>query len=164
MWRWVGWLAVGTIGAVVLVVAAGWLVLRSSVFQGYVRRTVQERAGAALGTEVKLGGLRLGLAGLSPSLDLDRVVVAGAEPYPTPPLLKAEHVHIGIQVSSLLRREWHVSELLIDQPVVNLREYGRGRTDVPQSLVAADGPNVFEIAVRHIVVRGGVVIFNAGSK
>ena len=65
-----------------------YVLLHNESFHQYVLRTAEQQAAAALGSQVQARDFALHFHGISPSLDLYNVVVNGANPYPTPPLLK----------------------------------------------------------------------------
>ncbi|MEO7003839.1 MAG: hypothetical protein ABI064_00260, partial [Acidobacteriaceae bacterium] len=94
--RWVatfGWVVGGIMAVALLVVVAATILLHSARFHGYLLRTVESKASAALGTRVQIQNFALHLSSLS--ADVYGVTVHGAEPYPDPPLLLVQHVAVG---------------------------------------------------------------------
>ncbi|HKT22967.1 MAG TPA: hypothetical protein VJR04_00095, partial [Terriglobales bacterium] len=93
--RWkkiVGWV-IGII--LLLIIAAGvtiYVLLHNESFHQYVLKKAEAQVAAALGSQVHAKDFALHFHGISPSLDLYNVVVDGANPYPTPPLLTVDHI------------------------------------------------------------------------
>ncbi|PYY04375.1 MAG: hypothetical protein DMG64_04935, partial [Acidobacteria bacterium] len=80
---------------IILAVLTVYVLLHSRGVHQYVLRTAQEKITAALGSQVRVRDYALHFNGISPSLDLYGVVINGANPYPTPPLLTVDHLHAG---------------------------------------------------------------------
>ncbi|MBV9072293.1 MAG: hypothetical protein JOZ10_01580, partial [Acidobacteria bacterium] len=59
-----------------------YVLLHNESFHRYVLRTAEEKAAAALGTQLQARDFALHFQPISPSLDLYNVVVNGANPYP----------------------------------------------------------------------------------
>ncbi|MGH9520810.1 MAG: hypothetical protein ACRD2D_14215, partial [Terriglobales bacterium] len=92
--------------AVAIVVGLVALALYSLTHQGaiyrYALNQVRTRAQQALGPGTEIGAFQLQFRGVSPSVDVTHLVVPGAPPYANPPLLTVAHLHVSVQVTSLL--------------------------------------------------------------
>lgn len=162
------WHRIGIGIAVLVVITAGVaaLALYSLTHRGAIYRyaldQVRARAQQALGPGTEIGGFQLQFQGVSPSVDIDHLVIPGAAPWVNPPLLTVAHVHVGVRVTSLLHRSWQLQEVIADQPVIQIFQDAQGRTNLPRpSGHAAAGPDLFAIGVRHAVVRNGTFRFNS---
>src|SRR5205807_10184181 len=82
---------------------------------GKVTNSIQESTGAKL----EVGDFNLRLSNLT--LDIYNIVVRGREADPNRPLLQAEHLQVGLTIDSLLRRKWHVRDIILDHPVVRMQ-------------------------------------------
>jgi translocation and assembly module TamB len=164
--RWkrvLGWIAAG-IGILILLLVIGVIVvLKSPTVHRYVLRVAQQKATAALGTNVQVRDFALHWSGISPSLDLYNVVVAGAAPYTNPPLLDVDHIHLGVTVSSLLHRNWYINDVTLDHPVVRVFVDKSGTGNLPQTKSNPQQKNktsVFDLGVRHAVLDRGEIYYN----
>ena len=156
--------AATVLGLLTLGVMLGLVVIvHSSTFHAYVLRTAQQKASTALGSQVEIGDFAVHVSGLSPSLDVYRVTVHGANPYPDPPLLQADQAHLQITISSLLRRSWYVKDARIEHPVVHVFTDRQGKTNLPssnQSKEESSQTNVFDLGIRHFRLDRGEVYYN----
>ncbi len=153
------------IGVLVLILLAvlGMIVLfRSSTVHRYVLNVAERKATTALGTQVKVGNFALHFSGISPTLDLYNVRVAGAPPYPAPPLLQVDHLSVGIHVTSLLHRQWYFNSLRVDHPVARIfmDEHGRDNLPKTKSNAGQSHTSVFDLGVRHALLANGEVYYN----
>src|SRR6516162_4750392 len=74
--------------------------LHNDAFHPYVLRIARKKLNAATGVELRIRDFSVHLSGLSPSVDMYDVVIEGAPPYQTPPLLQVDHLRVGIQIVS----------------------------------------------------------------
>lgn len=163
-WRRVAAWIVGAIALIILlIVAAVFIALHTNAGRQYVLGIAQQKATAALGSNVRAQDFQLSFSGLSPTLDLYSVVIEGAMPHPTPPLLTAEHMHVAVKVTSLLRRTWYLEDLQVDHPVVRVLVDANGRDNLPQTQSAGQqqsSTNIFDLGVRHAVINNGDAYYN----
>ncbi len=156
----VGWIAAGAAGLVVLAALAVTILLHSVRVHSYVLSSIDRRASETLGTKVQLENFTLHLSNLS--LDLYGLTVHGAEPYPNPPLLQVQHAEVGIRVVSVLRRKWYLDTFEIDSPVVKVFTDAQGVTNIPtlKSSGGSSNTNLFDLGVRHALLKSGEVYYN----
>jgi len=162
MWKRVlRWVAAGIGILVILIVAAVFVLLHNARFHRYLLHVAQSEASSSLSTRVQARDFALRWSGISPTVDLYDVVVYGAAPYSTPPLLEVDHIGIGVRVVSLLRRTWYLNELRIDHPVARMFTDARGRNNLPQPKSSGQSrTSVFALAVRHVLLDRGEVYYN----
>ena len=139
-----------------------YVLLHNESFHQYVLRTVEQKAYEALGSQVQARDFSLQFHGISPSLDLYNVVVNGANPYPTPPLLTVDHLHVGIRVVSLFSKTWYMDDVTINHPVVRVFVDGHGTDNLPQTKSSNSSSNtsIFDLGVRHALLNNGEVYYN----
>jgi len=163
--RWkraAAWIA----GIVLFLIIAGvltvYVLLHSRSVHQYVLRTAQEKITAALGSQVHARDYALHFNGISPSLDLYNVVIDGANPYPTPPLLTVDHLHAGIRIVSVLSKTWYMDDVTVSHPVVRLFVDAHGTDNVPQTKSSGQKSNtsIFDLGVRHALLDNGEVYYN----
>lgn len=153
----------GIVAIVILLVVVGLvLVLHSNSGHQYILAKVEQRVSASLGSQVKTRNFRLAFSGISPAVDLYDVVVAGASPYPTPPLLTVDHMFASVQITSLLRQTWYLKDIRVDHPVVRVFVDRHGTDNLPQtkSSSSQSNTNIFDLGVRHAVLNNGEVYYN----
>ena len=156
---WTGGILLFVIIALVLTI---YVLLHNRAFHQYVLRTAQEKISAALGSQVQARDYALTFHGISPALDLYNVVINGANPYPTPPLLTADHLHAGIRVVSLLSKTWYMDDVTINHPVVHVFVDAHGTDNLPQTKSSNQKSNtsIFDLGVRHALLDNGEVYYN----
>lgn len=147
---------------IIAAVLTVYVLLHNGSFHQYVLRTAQEKITAALGSQVRARDYALHFNGISPSLDLYDVVVDGAKPYPTPPLLTVDHLHVGIRVVSLVSKTWYLNDVTVNHPVVRMFVDAHGTDNLPQTKSSGQTSNtsIFDLGVRHALVDNGEVYYN----
>src|SRR5271166_629883 len=153
---WVG----GILLALIVVVAAGvYVLLHSQKFHNYVLNQARTKASAALNTRVQLQNLTLHFHNLG--LDLYGLTVYGAGPGAGQPLLQVDHIGLGVRVISVLHRQWNLDNVNVDHPVADLIVAPNGQTNLPTMQPSGNpNTNIFDLAIRHIVLDRGVVYYN----
>ncbi|HZR32298.1 MAG TPA: translocation/assembly module TamB domain-containing protein [Terriglobales bacterium] len=162
-WRRVAaWIGAGVLLLFLLVVVAVVVLLKSRSVHGYVLRTAQEKASAALNTRVQLRDFALHFSGISPTLDLYDVAVSGAAPYLNPPLLQAQRVEVRVRVVSLLHRKWYLEDVKVDRPIVRAFVDRNGANNLPKTKNSnsQSHTSVFDLGVRHARLEAGEVYYN----
>jgi translocation and assembly module TamB len=149
---------------ITLLIVAGLAVtilLHSARFHNYVLSTLQKKASESIGTQVQLQNFALHLSNLS--LDLYGLTVAGASPYPNPPLLQVAHGEAGVRIVSVLHQKWYLDSLVIDQPVVKVFTDAHGVSNIPtikSSASSSSNTSLFDLGIRRAVLNQGAVYYN----
>ncbi|MGZ4813867.1 MAG: translocation/assembly module TamB domain-containing protein [Terriglobales bacterium] len=156
------WAGIGILILIVVAVVAVYALLHSRSAHAYILRTAQQKASAALNTNVRVQEFSLNFSGISPTLDLYGVVVDGAQPHPTPPLLQVSHVRVAVRITSIFNRQWYLNEITINEPVVQVLVDQNGHSNVPQmqSSGSSSNTNIFDLGIRHALLDRGVVLYN----
>lgn len=158
------WFAIGIGALIVLVVLVTAVLLRSDRSHAYLLRTAQQKATEALGSQAQMRDFAVHWSGISPTIDLYGVVVQGAAPYPHPPLLQADAIHVGVTVTSLLHKAWYVSDVRIDHPVARIFADRDGRTNLPppkkENPSTQGSTSVFDLGIRHLLLERGEMYYN----
>ena len=125
----------------------------------YLLNMVQSKASEALGVRVQLQNFTLHLSTLS--LDLYGIRVAGANPYPDPPLLQADHVGVEVRIVSVIHRAWYLDRLQIDHPVAWVVVDKDGRSNIPEIKSSGSShTDVFQLGIRHALLIRGEIYYN----
>ncbi len=161
--KWLIYITGGLFALSVVVVIGVFLVLRSQRFHNYVLQTVQQKASEALGTKARVRDFHLKLAGAAAWTILDDVVVEGAAPYASPPLLAVDSIRVQVTVTSFLHKNWYVNDIRIDHPVLHILTDKAGRTNIPQSKQSGNSSGtqeLFDIGIRHFALDRGEIYYN----
>ncbi len=146
---------------ILLVVGTIEYVLHSDRAHRYVLNRAQQKVTESLGSDVKVGNYALSFTGISPTIDLYDVVVAGADPYPNPPLLRVEHIRVGVRIVSVVSQKWYLSEVTVERPVARVFVDEQGNNNLPKPKSSGQSnTNIFDLAVRHAQLSGGKVYYN----
>jgi len=151
----------GILLALILVVVIGiYVALHSQRVHNYVLNLAEQKATTALNTRVELQNFALHLHNLG--LDLYGLTVYGAGPGAGQPLLQVEHIGLGVRVISVVHHQWNLDRVSVDHPVVNMIVGPNGQSNLPtmQSSSSSSNTNIFDLAIRHIVLDRGVVYYN----
>jgi len=151
------WAAGITLLLILAIVVGIYVLLHNESFHRYVLKKAEEQAAAALGTQLQARDFVLQFHGISPSLDLYNIAVNGANPYPKPPLLTVDHIHLGIRIVSVLSKTWYLDDVTIHHPVVRVFVDRRGTHNLP---LQQSNIRVFDLGVRHALLDDGEVYYN----
>ena len=158
--RVIGWCSIGAGVLAIACYCALLALLDSNAGHRYVLRIAQRKASAELGVPVSIENIQLNLAALN--ADLYGLRIAGAVPHSNPPLLQANHLKVGVRITSLLRRSWYLSEVQIDHPVVWVLVDKNGASNIPVFKSSGSShTSVFDLGIRHAVITQGEVYYNS---
>ena len=157
--RLAAWI-LGVLTLLVLVAGIGLAVLlQSSSFHNYILRTAERQATDALNTRVQLENFAIQPATLG--FDLYGLVVDGTGPGANRPLLQVDHIGLGVRIISLLHRQWNLDDVAVNHPVVNLIVDPSGQNNLPAPSTSGNSnTNIFDLAIRRVVLDHGEVYYN----
>jgi translocation and assembly module TamB len=149
------------IAAVLFILAAGLLIaivglLHSQSFRQRVLRIALPAISRRLGTEVRIRDFSLHPPLATPSLSIENLVVEGV---PHSQMLSVDHIEVGLEIVSMLQRKWHFNQVTIDHPVIRLEVNEDGSTNLP-SHQPATNTNIFDLGIRHVLLRQGELYYN----
>lgn len=161
--RWlriVGWIAGCVALLVVVVIVFVSILLYSPKAHNYLLRLVENKASDALGTRVTLQNFTIHPATLS--ADVYGIVIDGASPHPTPPLLLVRHAAVGVRIVSILRRKWYLNTVRVDDPVVCVVVDANGVSNLPKPKSSRNSNHIdiFELGIRHAILNRGEIYYN----
>ena len=146
-----------------VLVAGLWIgllvLLQNQGFRQYLLRIAHAKVTEALGTNFEMRDFAFHLSWATPTVDMYDVVVDGAAPYQTPPLLQVDHLAVGVQIVSLLQRNWYLNDIVIDHPVARVVVDENGNTNLPKSN-SDSSTSVFDLGIRHVMLGQGEVYYN----
>jgi translocation and assembly module TamB len=159
--RILGWIAGSIAILIVLMVAGIAIVIHTTAFHNWVLAKVRSSASTSLGVRVDLQNYALHFSPLG--LDIWGLTVAGAQPYPAPPLVQVQHAEVGVRIVSFLQRKWYLSSIRIDRPVVQVYVDKNGVSNLPTFKTSGKSKgslNIFDVGVRHALLDNGAIIYN----
>ena len=161
--RWqriIEWTAAALAVLILVGVIGGYFYLKSSGFKEYALRTIVQRTNEATGGRTEIGNLDFQLSTLT--AHLYNITVHGNEAPGQAPLLQIDRLTVGLKIQSVLQRRIFLSELLIDHPVAHLRVDREGKSNIPQAPPSqtSSHTDVFDLAVRHVLLSNGQINYN----
>jgi translocation and assembly module TamB len=150
-------------GLIVAAVLAIFLIVSLVNVDGvhrYLLQFVQKQATSAIGAPVTLENVRVNVPELR--VDLYGILVDGAAPYRSVPLLQINHIEVAFRIISILHFRWYLNRLQVDHPVVWIVEGKDGRSNLPalRSGSKKSNTNIFSLAIRHAVIDRGELYVN----
>jgi len=124
---------------------------------GKVENSIAESSGA----RVSVRDFNLHLSTLS--LDLYNVVVRGTETNPDEPLLRADHLGVGLKILSFVHRTWRLQDVTINHPVVHLFVDKNGENNLPKAKKKSSNQtktDIFELAIQKLLLDRGEIYYN----
>lgn len=152
-----GWTAV-IIGVVLLVaIVAGFVLLRSQGFHRWVLGKIVQQASESTGARVELQNFDVHLKSLT--AHIYGLTIHGTEAAGERPLLQIREATVGIKIISIFHHEVNLSELLVDDPVVNLTvsKDGRSNLPTPPPSNSKSSTNIFDLSVGHVLLTNGAI-------
>src|SRR5262249_5551353 len=151
------------IAAILLILVAALLIgivalLQNHSFRQRLLRLALPAVSRRLGNEVRIRDFSLHLSLATPVLSIDNLAVDGAPPSP---LLTVDHVELGLQIVSILQREWHFNHVTIDHPVLRLRVNDDGSTNLPGRGSSTD---IFDLGIRRVLLKQGELYYNDSKR
>jgi translocation and assembly module TamB len=159
--RILGWTLGSILLLIVIVFVGGYFLLNSSRFHEYVIGKVEQTASEATGGRVELQGYDFHLSTLT--VNLYGILIRGTEGPEAAPLVAADKLTAKLKILSVLHHDVNLRELLLEHPVVHLVVDKEGRTNVPSPNAPKEKSsqtNVFDLAVGHVLLSNGVIIYN----
>lgn len=153
------WLGSGIAVLLLLIISATYLIQKNTfLHRSLLTEMIQigERSSGARITmrdyAIQWSPLRITLMG---------VVVRGRDLNVAKPFADLPHVEIGLAWGALLHRRVALTQLILDQPAVNLAFNQAGQSNLPtRSGSEAASANKLQISVQHAVVRNGDLRYN----
>ncbi|MGA7931858.1 MAG: translocation/assembly module TamB domain-containing protein [Candidatus Sulfotelmatobacter sp.] len=156
----VGWILAGLGALMILVVAGGYLFLRSNSFHQFALRKIAEATDQVTGGTTTIRSLDFSLSTLT--AHLYNITLHGTESPTQPPLLQIDKLTVGLKIQSALRRQVNLSELIVEHPVVHVLVGNTGKSNLPMARPrqSASHTSVFDLAVRHAQLTRGELDYN----
>jgi translocation and assembly module TamB len=150
------------IALAVALAGAAYIVVHTSAFNRYVLAKIVEQAQSATGGRVAIHRMEIHWNKLG--VDFYDLAVYGIQGTSEPPVLRASHLEVGLKIVSILRRKVDLSEIILDEPIVDLRVNAKGQTNLPTPPPSHKPSNpvdtAFNMAIGHVLVSSGRIDYN----
>lgn len=147
-------------GFVIILIAAGILVVRSPWFHQQVRSRILSEVEKATGGRAELGGFRFDWPTLTARLA--PFVLHGKEKPGEPVFLQAASIEVGLKVISALEKKIDLALLVVDRPEVHVIVYPDGTTNIPSATLLSERSRIAEqllkLKVQHFELRNGTAV------
>jgi translocation and assembly module TamB len=157
-----GRLAIWITVAVTGLIAIATLTVQTPAFHRFILARVIQKVETLTGARVQIGAFAFRWRGLR--VDFYNVVLRGAEQASERPLLAADHLAISMRILSPWKKQIDLSEIILDRPVLNLQINSRGRNNLPtvppRTGEVKKTSDIFDLAIRHFVIRSGEIYYN----
>ena len=126
----------------------------------YLLNLAQTKASSMLGVRVSLENFSVDIPALR--VDVYGLTIEGSAPLRTPPLLQVNHIAAGVRIVSLFSREWYLSSVEVDSPVVWIMRGSHGDSNLPVLPKGSGNSNIdlFKLGIRHFALNNGAIYFN----
>src|SRR5262250_3407757 len=124
----IGRVAVVLVAGITVLALAGFLVLRSRAFHGWLLAEIEKQASEATGAQVRIQNFALHLPALA--ADAYGITVRGNQPASARPLAQADQLKVRLKIVSLLHKKVDLSEIVLRHPVGNLQVTKDGSTNL----------------------------------
>jgi translocation and assembly module TamB len=158
--RKLGWIAVVLVASIAVLGAAGYVLLRSPRFNGYLLAQIEKQASEAMGAEVRVQNFAVHLSRLA--ADAYGITVRGNQTASARPLVQVDQLTIRLRIVSLLRKKIDLSEIVLRHPVVNLQVRKDGTTNLPATPKSNGNTssNLFDLGIQHVLLEHGEIYYN----
>ncbi len=153
-----GWVATVFIIVVVVLVAAGYLVLKSPGFHAYLLNEIEKLASQSLATSVRIQNFALQLPRLSATAY--GITIASREESTPSPLAEADQLTVRIKIVSLLHKKFDLREIILLHPVVNLCVKKDGSTNLPTPRTSNSSRSPFDLGIERVLIERGEIYYN----
>jgi translocation and assembly module TamB len=149
-------------GIAAALAGAAYIIVHTRVFTRFVLAKVIRQSESATGGRVAINRMEIHWSKLG--VDFYDFAVYGHQGTSQPPLLRASHLGIGLKIVSMIRRKIDLSEIVLDEPVLDLRVNAKGETNWPSFLSSGEPSDpvgtAFDMAIGRLVVNAGQIYYN----
>ena len=161
--RWMkifGWTLAVILIIIVVVGAGGYAYLKSTRFEQYALGKIETAAQQASGGRTEIRSMDFSLRSLT--AHLYDITIHGTELTGQAPLLHVDKITVGIKILSVLHHKLSLSELGIEHPVAHVHVDRNGTSNFPTPPANTTGShtNIFDLAVKHVMLSNGEVNYN----
>ncbi|MFZ0818572.1 MAG: translocation/assembly module TamB domain-containing protein [Candidatus Acidiferrales bacterium] len=161
--RLVAMLTVGLAILLLILISAFFAALSLGWLDGIARNSAIARLSNATGCSVELGALHLSDFGLR--VELQGLTLRCSEPAGTPPFFHADSIVVSLQIDSFWSKKFSLRELKISHQEVHVQFNRDGTSNLPNPKTLKENKRplrerIFDIAVRHLELDHGTILYN----
>ncbi len=157
------WLGGGLLGLIVVVLVAGYFVLRSDWLREKVRQRIVAEVEKASGGKSAIGSFRFDWNTMQASVH--NFVLHGTEPVGEAPLFQADSIQVGLKIVSVFRRKVDLASLVVDRPKLHIMVAADGTTNFPSPKTQRSGKDpvqtLLDLAVGEFQLRNGYIDYDS---
>jgi len=139
------------VGLLAALAGTAYLVAHTEAFNRFALAKVIEKAETATGAPVSIK--RMDIHWRKLGVDFYDFAINGTAGATAPPLFRANHLGIGLKIVSVLKRKIDLSDIVLDEPVVDLQIDAHGATNIPKSPSPAALSNPVDTAFNMAIGR-----------
>ena len=144
----------------IVVVIAGYFVLRSAAFHRYVIGQVNQKIQQSTGGRSEIGSYTFDLRPLV--ITVNRLVIHGTEPAGSMPLFQTEKVTLGLKLVSLLHGKVDLNDIQIDHPVINVVVDRNSQTNVPHpQSKSSSSTSIWDLGIQRLLIANGEIYYSS---
>ena len=151
----------GAAGLVVVLLAAGLVLVQSQWFKNKIREKIVSVTERATGGRVEIGSFSYNWRDLT--AEVSPFVLHGTEPASAPPLLRADKIKIRLRIISLLEKKVDIAGLVLESPRVHVAVAADGSSNVPRPRFNSNGlvERLLDLKVQHLELRHAEASYNS---
>lgn len=144
----------------VVVIIAGYFVLRSAAFHRYVIGKVNQKIQQATGGRSEIGSYSVQLRPVV--VTVNHLVIHGTEPKGTRPLFETEKMTLGLKIVSLLHGKVDLNDIQIERPIINLIVDRNSQSNVPQPQTnSSQSTSVWDLGIQRLLISNGEIYYSS---
>jgi translocation and assembly module TamB len=154
-----------TLGTIVVLLAAAFVIVHTNVFADYLRGKIVQMAQEKLGSPVEIRSLSIPWDQLA--IEMDGLTLRGRET-DEEPLLQVRQLKVGVNAAALLSRRLELSHVVLDQPVLHIGVDTQGQTNFPapnstgrpgSSNSPSTVDSLFNLAIHRMEIDQGAIYY-----
>src|SRR5579859_2786706 len=153
-------IAIGLAILIVVVLIAGYFVLRSARFHRYVIAQVEQKLQQATGGRAEIASYSFDLRPLV--ITVNHLVVHGTEPPGALPLFQTDRIVLGLKLVSLLHGKVDLADIEVDHPVANLMVDRNSQTNIPHPQTkSSSSTSIWDLGIQHLLISNGEIYYSS---
>jgi translocation and assembly module TamB len=154
----VAWVGGGIGVSILLIVCAAYLVQRNTFLHRYLLGKMIQAAEKSSGAEIEIHNYAIRWVPLH--VTLEGVTVRDTEKN-SRPFASLPRIEIGISWRALRHKSVDLTELILDQPIINVITDQSGRSNLPMPPAASgSSTSKLQVSIEHAAVRNGELRYN----
>ena len=153
-------IAAAVLVAVIFITAV--VTFQSDWFKNKIRERIITQVEQTTGGHVDIGRFNYNWSNFT--ADVSPFILHGTEPPTAPPLFRADKIHVGLKIISVMERTADISSLIVDKPKLHVTVSADGTTNLPTPLAIKRGEvvaDILNLKVHHLALTNGFAEYNS---